>query len=177
MDRCANACGKDRIAGGRAWLALALGLVSVLVGCGGDDAPTNVTVTAETTTTPSGPAPTQPPASLEIGAVVWTTEVDPQTKAPTQAVDAFPDDAPTIFAALPVRDLPPGTMLTADWTYNSTSLDGLTTTAVAPSGAASGWVEFHLTRSAEPWPDGTYAISVSAGGEVVQTAEVAIEHG
>jgi hypothetical protein len=163
----------------------------LLAGCGGDDAANDFTptalipmsgadssATAGVVATSAGPALTRtPPMSLEIGAVVWTAAVDAQTKAPTGAVDSFPADAPTLYAALPVRNLPPNTILTAEWTYNSTSLDRLTTTAVSPYGIAAGWVDFHLTRSDEPWPDGSYAISISVDGQVIQTADIAVENG
>ena len=43
------------------------------------------------------------------------------------------------------------------------------------SGIEDGWVEFHLTRSEESWPNGTYAISVRVAGTVVQSGEVEVE--
>src|SRR5262249_28179882 len=119
-------------------------------------------------------SPTPRPAP-EVGKIVWATAVDPRTKAPAEVVDGFAVDDETLYATLQVRNLPPNAALTAKWTYNKTSLDALTTTAVVPSGPNSGWVEFHLTRSDEPWPDGTYAISVSLDGKIVQTAEVKVE--
>jgi hypothetical protein len=162
-------------------IAFVVCLLLVLAGCGGDDDndPTRTpdgSATAAALAIAAGPSPT--PAQLpspSYGDIVWTTAVDAQTKEPSSPVERFFSDVRTIYAALPVRNVPPNTVLTADWAYNATSLDGLTTSAGFASGADDDWVEFHLTRSDENWPDGTYAISVSVDGEVVASAEVEVE--
>jgi hypothetical protein len=183
--RSAIAHGRSRSVDRVRSIALVIGLAAVIAGCGGDDASNgsqgtvssaDASATTAAAVLSSGPSatPTIVPTP-SFGDVVWATEVDPQTKAPVGAVDAFASDAPTLYAVVPVRNLPENTTLIADWTYNETSLDGLTSTATTASTIEEGWVEFHLTRSAENWPDGTYAITVRVDGQVVQTAEVAVE--
>jgi hypothetical protein len=131
----------------------------------------------------SGPsAPTAPAVVVQgtpkIGGVVWATAVDPATRAPTTAVDAFSVDDVALFAVLPVRNLAPGTELVPQWRYNNTPLDGVSSPLVTAVGIADGWVEFHLTRAPDvPWPDGTYAIAVQLGGETVASAEVDVRNG
>lgn len=162
--------------------ALLVCLLLVLTSCGGGDEDEDPTPTPDGTATAAalalaaGPSPT--PTSIpapSYGDVVWTTAVDAQTKEPTSPVEAFTTDVQTIYAAIPVQNVPPNTVLTADWTYNATSLDGLTTSAELASATEDTWVEFHLTRSDDLWPDGTYAISVSVDGEVVANAEVEVD--
>jgi hypothetical protein len=170
-------CRTDRATRRRRSIALVVALTLALAGCGGNDSPSptptatrssDLTATAAAASTPT---PQPPP---EVGEIVWTISVNPQTKAPEEVVDGFAVDDLTLYAVLPVRNLPTNASLTAEWTYNDTSLDNLTSTAVVPSGPNAGWVEFHLTRSKEPWPDGTYAISVTLDGKVVQSAEVTV---
>jgi hypothetical protein len=162
-------------------IAIVACLTLVLTACGGDEArdptPTpDESATAAALATSAAPPPTSTPrAAPVLGDIVWTTDVDAQTKEPTSPVDAFTTEASTIYAALLVRNLPPGTVLTAEWTYNATSLDGLTTRVAVVAGAGEEWVVFHLTRSEEPWPDGVYAISVSVDGEAAVRAEVGVE--
>jgi hypothetical protein len=155
-------------------------VVAALAGCGGNDSPPatpTATSSPDLTATAVAAAPPTPRPTPQIGQIVWATAVDPRTKAPVDVVDGFAVDDETLYATLKVRNLPPNATFTAEWSYNETSLDSLTTTVATPSEADSGWVEFHLTRSAEPWPKGTYAVSVSLDGKVVQTAEVTVETG
>jgi hypothetical protein len=166
----------------RARSVVALGLVVALVACGGNDGPPRATPTPDASATAAALAissgssvPATATMAPEYGEVVWTTAVDPRSKEPLERVEAFVTDAPTIYAALTVRNVPPSTVLTADWTYNDTSLDGLTTRAVVAAGSRDDWVEFHLTRSADPWPDGTYEIDISVDGSVIQRAKVEVE--
>lgn len=132
---------------------------------------------------PGSPAPGvtpvgSPTGAAQLGPIIWATAIDPQTKAPTERVEAFPTTAKTLYATLPIAILEPGTVLTAAWTYNATSLDALTSTVVAQGRYADSWVEFHLVRASDqPWPAGTYAVTVLANGVAVQTAEVKVERG
>jgi hypothetical protein len=183
--RFAIARGSSRSVDRSRSIALVIGLVAVIAGCGGDDAgdgsqatvssaDASATIAAAVLSTGPSATPTIVPTP-SFGDVVWATEVDPQTKAPVGAVEAFASDASALYAVVPVRNLPENTTLTAEWTYNETSLDGLTSTATTVSTIEDGWVEFHLIRAAETWPDGTYAITVRVDGQAVQTAEVAVE--
>lgn len=116
-------------------------------------------------------------AAAEGGAVVWAMAVDPTTKEPTEQVASFPADARAIYAAVPLARLEPGTTLTASWTYNRTPLQGLVGSVTAPAEVAAGasWVAFELARRGEePWPAGTYAVTVAVNGEAALTAEVEV---
>ena len=118
-------------------------------------------------------------AAADGGAVVWATAVDPTTKAPTEPVETFPTDARTMYAAVPLARLEPGTTLTATWTYNRTPLDGMVGSVTAPAGEAGRdvWVAFELERQTdEPWPNGTYAITVAVNGEPALTAAVEVQN-
>lgn len=159
------------------WLVLATVLTLAIAACGGSSSPSttpsaNPPPPAATSATASTPTPRPAP---EVGRIVWATSIDPTTEEPREVVDGFAADDLTIYAVLPVRNLPPTAVLTANWTYNGTSLERLATTAVAPSGPNAGWVEFHLTRSGEPWPSGTYSITISFDGKVVQSAETTVK--
>jgi len=116
--------------------------------------------------------------AAEGGAVVWATVIDPTTKEPRERVAAFRPDARTIYAAVPLARLEPGTTLTASWTYNRTPLEGMVGSVTAPPGetARDLWVAFGIARQTEePWPAGIYAIVVAVNGEPVLTAEVEVQ--
>ncbi len=116
-------------------------------------------------------------ARVELGEVVWTTAVDPAAGAPATPVAVVAPDAPAIYAVLPVIRMEPGTTVTASWTYNDTPLDTLTSTISVSEAREGGWLEFHLDRTGpDPWPDGTYGITVSADGQEVQSGQVRIEN-
>ena len=119
-------------------------------------------------------------AAAEGGAVVWATAVDPTTRAPTEPVEAFRPDARTIYAAVPLARLEPGTTLSATWTYNRTPLQGMVGSVTAPAGETGQdlWVAFEIARQTEePWPTGTYEIAVAVNGEPALTATVEVEDG
>jgi hypothetical protein len=155
--------------------APAIALAISISSCGGDSPPTpTATIAIDLTATVAAAVTPTPVPTPEIGEIVWASSIDPETRAPRNSVDRESVDDRTLYAVLPVRNLPAGVALTAAWSYNDTPLDELTTTTVVPAGPIAGWVEFHLTRSEEPWPDGTYAISVRFDGKVVQTAKVIV---
>jgi hypothetical protein len=173
-------------------IAAALLVVGGLAACGGPagPAPTAVAPSTPPAATPRAnetpPAPTMPTAFSgigspvarpggEIGPVVWASAVDPTTKAPVARATAFPRDAATIYAVVPVIRLAPNARLTVTWSYNDTSLDAFTQTVVANGRPGARWIEFHLTRSSDrPWPTGTYAVEVRLDDGVVQTASVTV---
>ncbi len=129
-----------------------------------------------TGTSQTGAGGTPEVVTAELGDVVWTTVVDP-AGLPATPVAVFTPDAPMIYAALPVIRIAAGTTISAVWTYNDTSLDALASSVNASETRAGGWIEFHLNRTGpEPWPDGTYGITVSANGQVIQTGEIRIEN-
>jgi hypothetical protein len=110
-----------------------------------------------------------------VGDIVWTTTTDPATNAPVDAVTAFSPDAPRIIAALPVRQPPPGAVVRATWTYNNTSLDAFATDLALSSDPGQVWISFQISRSPDvPWPEGTYAVTVSLGETIVQLSTVEV---
>lgn len=122
-----------------------------------------------------GPGGTPEIVTAELGEVVWTTAVDP-AGLPATPVPGFAPDAAAIYAVLPVVRIDARSTISATWTYNGTSLDALGSSVTVNEAREGGWIEFHLNRTgAELWPDGTYEITVSANGRVVQTGEVRIE--
>jgi hypothetical protein len=159
-------------------LLLVLGLV--LTGCGGNDDPPSsdraTEAASRVTEVPANdagvesatPAPT-------IGQIVWATEIEPGSNRPVDRVAQYSSDTPTIFALLPVTGLAIGTPIRASWTYNETALDTLaSTTTVEVASDDMLWIEFHLSRDPEqPWPDGTYAVSIEVGG--TERREAAVE--
>lgn len=157
---------------------LAAGLVAgVLAGCGGPGATPTPSPASKATET-AVPATMTPIPAAAVGEVVWTTAVEAVSNAPGGRVDQFDAGARTLFAVVRVTNLRAGSVLTAEWTYNATELD-TTTSAVVPSRAyPAGFVQFHLSRDGEmPWPEGTYAITISLDGEVVQTASIDVVAG
>ncbi len=113
-----------------------------------------------------------------LGPVVWSTAVQPCSNLPVAIVSSFADTAEAIYAVFPIERLPAGSTILAEWTYNDTSLDGMEATLTAPADQIGGWLEFHLERSSDdPWPDGKYAIQLTAGGVLLATGEVALTRG
>ncbi|MER3436142.1 MAG: hypothetical protein C4346_00040 [Chloroflexota bacterium] len=110
-----------------------------------------------------------------VGTVIWTERIDPVTSAPGPRVSSLSAAAPTIFAVLPVANLPPGTVLRADWTYNNTPLEALTRAVIIQEPYAKGWIAFSLTRSGDTlWPVGEYAITVSVNDVIAQAATITV---
>jgi hypothetical protein len=150
-------------------------LVGALAGCvAGDDEPRDPAVeTAEAGA--SGEAPEALNGPPVLGTVTWSTAVQPGTNEPVGVVERFPDSTSVLYAVFPVQRLPKGSSIRASWTFNGTSLDGLEQELTAPRDQVSGWLEFHLERTTqEPWPDGQYAVSLTADNVQIATAEVAV---
>ena len=145
----------------------------LLSACGGDSA-------GDPTGTAAGSGPTaaaSPTAVPEptIGEIVWAVAVDPTSNAPVEAVATIPVDAATIYAAVPVAGLRPGSVLTSSWTYNRTSLDTLASSVTVAAAVEAGWVEFHIARVPEQeWPDGTYEVAIALDGQVRQTGTIGV---
>jgi hypothetical protein len=151
-------------------------LVGALAGCvTGDEEPRDPAVeTAEAAS--EGEAPEALTGAPVLGTAIWSTEVQPGTNEPLAPVERFPDSATVLYAVFPVQRLPKGASIQASWTFNGTSLDGLEQELTAPRDQVTGWLEFHLERTGqERWPDGLYAISLTADNAQIATAEVAVE--
>jgi hypothetical protein len=168
-------------------IAVSAGLCVFLMSCGGEarlvapsPAPTEQAIAAT-------PSPVATPATavsaaatpVPLGPLVWTTEVDPSTSAPRDAVTTFAPDALRIIAAVPVRGLPTGATLTASWSYNDTSLDAFATALTMTANADQSWVSFYIERSDDArWPEGVYEIVLSLDGQEIATSDVnVVENG
>lgn len=160
-------------------------LAAALTGCMAQGSPTPlaaVTASPAITLPAPSPSPGASPAEIHVvdqnptvGAVIWAERIDPVTSAPGPRVRSFSAEAPTLFAVLPVANLPPGTVLRAEWTYNNTPLEALTRAVVIQEPYAEGWIAFSLTRSGDTlWPAGEYAITVSVNDVIAQAATITV---
>jgi len=105
--------------------------------------------------------------------VVWAVATDPATGAPLDAVRRFAPDAPAIVAAVPIERAPAGTRLRADWRYNDTPLNGLSSEIAVDGDGAARWVAFVIALpNGEPWPIGRYDIAISVDGRAAVRAAV-----
>jgi hypothetical protein len=150
-------------------------VASVLTGCvsGDDDSQDPAEQTAEAASGSDQSAPLTGPPS--VGAVVWSSAVQPETNEPVSPVESFPDTTSVLYAVFPIQRLPEGSTIRAFWTFNGTSLDGLDQEITSPRDQVSGWLEFHLERTGqEPWPDGTYAITLTSDSVQIATGEVVV---
>jgi len=156
----------------------------LLIACGGssggssrlratETAQAQLIVDATQTAISVTPTPAPP---IQVGAIVWATKVDPITGEPTTTVESFRSTARTIYAVVPVKNVEAGMVFTASWTYNDVALDRLSTVMTVESDVNAEWVEFHLTRSDDPWPDGQYAVAIQVDGEIVRQSSVAVEN-
>jgi hypothetical protein len=174
MDRTRKLARRS-ILSGVTFVILALSLAS----CGGEsqlalpETPSPAPVMQAQPSTPSIAPLTAPTPS--IGGVIWTTDIDPATDAPVDAVTRYFTDAPRIIAALFLSDVPPGSSIEAKWTYNDTSLDTFATQLSVDGLADERWISFHLDRSPDvPWPSGIYEIVVSLDGAPLQQSSVEV---
>ncbi len=153
------------------WLVVTLAACLVLAGCGANDD------TPEPTAVPPTATPATPEATIGgVGGIVWTADVDPDTQAPADALDALPNDAPQVVAALPVETLPAGTVLQARWTIDGEPLPALDPEPVTVEDGLSGaWVTWTLRWAGnQPWPIGHLGIAVEIDGREGPTATIPI---
>lgn len=94
---------------------------------------------------------------------------------PSVRVDRFAEDAPVLYATLPVPRIEAGATVQATWAYNGTAIEGQGATVTAPARTGGVWLAFSLTRAGgEPWPDGTYAVTVAVDGTPAIRSEVEV---
>ena len=123
----------------------------------------------------AGATPVSTAVATRFGPIVWASAIDPVTSAPTEPVPSYPPDAPRIIAVMQAFALSAGSVVEATWEYNNTSLDAFSTSLVSPSSTAERWISFHIERQPdEPWPVGTYQVSVSLNGTSVQQASIEV---
>ena len=175
-----SAMSRRRFMGALAGGVVLLGVVSA---CGGSDDSPEAEAPAATATVPpgvtGGPSTTSgPPATqVEAGILVWATAIESGTNRPTVEVARFDVTTPVIYAVLPISASPAGATLRAEWTFNTTPIQGVAASLQLPEVRdAPIWVEFHLEREVgEAWPDGMYTVIVREGERVVGEATVDIE--
>ncbi|MGH2531307.1 MAG: hypothetical protein ACRDJW_03270 [Thermomicrobiales bacterium] len=143
------------------------------------DGPGNAEATPPAAATPfpafQGSPPAFSSAQAEFGEVVWTASVDPATNVPRQPVTWFSEEVDTIYAAIPALRLDPGAVVVANWTYNDTPIEGMTSRVNATASYVDAWIEFHMTRSPDmPWPTGVYQVAISVDGVVALVSEVEV---
>lgn len=146
-----------------AWLApLCLALAGCATGDERVEAPSGTVVA----TSAEQAAPT------ELGEVVWASDVDPDTSEPVGQRETFARDDDVIYAVVRTGPLAAGTTLTATWTFNGQSVEGIEVAVTADEARGAGWVEFHLEwNGATLWPVGTLAITITAStGESTEGA-------
>ena len=120
------------------------------------------------------PTPTPLSGTPVLGTLSWASTIDEKTSEPEAVVQVFQDSDPAIYAVIEIERIPAGSEFEAVWEYNDTSLDGLEVTLTVPDDRIDGWIEFHLQRSEEPWPDGEYRISVFWEGQPLLTETVGV---
>jgi hypothetical protein len=132
-------------------------------------------VAAEEPTPPIG-SPVVDDVLPTLHDVLWAVTTDPETDAPLTVTRRYPTDASRLTASVLGTNLPAGSVVSADWSYNNTSLDAFATRIVVEETAPRRWLTFHLERKAGAvWPEGTYVIDVSLNGSPVRRGDVEVD--
>src|SRR5699024_3096954 len=115
------------------------------------------------------------PDSISFSDVVWTTEVDPETREPQDEVSSYPNNAPAIIAAVNVEQLPGGTELVASWTIDGVEVPDARMTVATEATVVDAWVTFQFTRDgATLFPLGVLEVTITGGEGSEVTDEVEI---
>lgn len=132
------------------------------------------------TTPPGAATPLSSPvafasAGAALGPVIWTSEIDPETRAPRHRATSLTTDVRAIYATVAVARVRAGTEFGAEWSYNRTRLEAFDATIVADSVGEHLWIEFHLALTRpDVWPNGTYEIAISVNGQPAVTGEIEV---
>lgn len=158
-------------------IVVTLGCVLVLAGCGGgsDDAGSTPAPTARATQPPERPAETPVPPGMSE--VVWTTEIDPETREPEGEVTSFTNEAAVIIAAVQVSSIPAGEVLTATWSIDGLEVPEMTTQAMTDASLETGWATFQLRREeGRSFPLGELQVQIttSDGTEVIGAVKIVL---
>lgn len=130
--------------------------------------------------TPTLPPPTPTPLPVALSGVTWTTGIDPDTQEPQDNIERYPNDAPVIIAAVEVKNLPAGAVLTATWTIDGVDVPEATMRAGTGTALASGWATFRFTREdGHLFPLGILSVTVTTedGSTVSGSVEITVPRG
>jgi hypothetical protein len=123
----------------------------------------------------AGATPVGTAVATRFGQIIWATASDPVTSAPIESVSSYRPDAPRISAVMQTFALSAGSTFEATWEYNDTSLDAFSTRLAPAESSAESWISFYIERDPDvPWPVGTYEVTVSHNGTLVQQAAVEV---
>ena len=126
-------------------------------------------------TPPATPTPGFRFDAVATGDVVWALSTDPATGAPVAPVRGFAPEAPAIVAAVPIERAPAGTRFRADWRYNDTPLDGMSSEIVVDGAGDGRWVNFVIAiPEGETWPTGSYEVVISVDAQRALRAAVEV---
>jgi hypothetical protein len=154
-------------------------ICAMLVSCGGE-------LRLVPPTSPSPQVISKPPAvagatpvgtavATQLGQIIWATAIDPATSAPIEPVSSYRPDAPSIIAVMQTFAVSAGSTFEATWEYNDTSLDAFSTRLAPTESSAESWISFYIERDPDvPWPVGTYEVTVSLNGTIMQQATVEV---
>lgn len=155
-------------------LAALVGLATVA--CGSGDEPRPVSTETSSLTPTSAPRATQRP--VDLGDVVWATQIDSDTGAPLDEIASLPNDAVQVVAAVQPASLPPDVSIQARW-----HVDGALIPALDPEPIRverlnpNTWFTWTLRWTDEQlWPVGTLGIIVEVDGEPLVEADIPIMH-
>ena len=156
----------------RLWMIVAG--VLLLTACDGSTQGNGVP-DAAVTATEQTVAPASRLTAAELLGVIWTTAVDPETRAPVNEVSSFPTNAPTIIAAVEIGEAQAGTVLTATWSIDGVDVPQATMQVTAGKDLKEGWATFQFNRAPDRlFPLGELQVRVSAGDDSVVTGTVDI---
>ena len=156
----------------RGLVALAcVAFVLLIAACGGSGQSA-----ADATATAEAALPTPTPIPLQLGELTWSSEVDPATGAPVDALTALPNDAPQVVAVLHVPSLPAGTTVQAHWTIDGDALPNLAPEPIVTEAPLEdAWLSWRLTwNDDQPWPIGALGIRVEIDGQEVANDDIRI---
>jgi hypothetical protein len=123
----------------------------------------------------AGATPVGTAVATRFGQIIWATASDPVTSAPIESVSSYRPDASRIIAVMQTFALSAGSTFEATWEYNDTSLDAFSTRLTPAESSAESWISFYIERDPDvPWPVGTYEVTVSHNGTIVQQAAVEV---
>lgn len=115
--------------------------------------------------------------AISISDVIWTTAIDVDTHEPQGSVTQYPNNAPTIIAAVQIEPVPVKTTLTATWAIDGAEVSDATMTVTSESDLQSAWATFQFVQEDGhlfPLGDLTVEITVNHGSPVSGEVEIVL---